>query len=411
LLDSHAVRYCPSVKVVLCNTLYPPEGIGGPERSVKIIAEGLVALGHEVTVVGQSLTPFTHSKWINGVKRIGIGSPPGYEPHVGDNRGPVRKLKKKAFSWARVDVAEKYREAVSAEKPDVIHTNVVHPTEDVLKGLSSLGVPVVHTLRIYHLMCNERMYFQEVDCRVQCAACAKRFKPNIEVSNKVAAVVGISRYVLQRHLDAGYFPDVRRRYVVGNSYDIAPHLAHTASAPREPTGRFLFMGRIHPSKGIRLIIDLAKRSPSPDFSYRICGQGHPSYEAEVRTLLQGTHTEWLGFASHDKAFESVDWLVVPSLWGEPFGRVVIEAFAHGVPVIASDGGAFPELIEHGKNGFLFTPDDPNSLVEIARGIAEGRYEHQKMRECALESAKRFSSSDIARRYEQIYRDVQDERVQ
>jgi glycosyltransferase involved in cell wall biosynthesis len=398
------------VKVVLCNTLYPPEGIGGPERSVKIIAEGLVALGHEVTVIGQSLTPFTKSKWTEGVKRIAIGSTPGYEPVIADNAGLSRAIKRRAFSWAKRDVPGAYRAMVAKEKPDVIHTNVVHPADLVLAALQPLEVPIVHTLRIYHLMCNQRMYFQGTDCRFQCTACERKFKSNIPVSNGVSAVVGISKYVLQRHLDAGYFSDVSRRYVVHNSYDLDARLSASVAAPRKATGRFLFMGRVHQSKGIRVFAELARNSPSADFTFRVCGRGHPSDEAELRSLLEGTHSEWLGFTSHDKAFESVDWLVVPSLWGEPFGRVVIEAFAHGVPVIATDGAAFPELIEHGKNGFLFSPEDPDSLLDLAQGIAQGRYDHQKMRENALESAKSYSSKSIAQRYEQIYRTVVDERA-
>jgi len=376
---------------------------------VKIIAEGLVSLGHEVTVIGQSLTLRTRTQWLNGVKRVAMGSTPGYAPVVADNTGRRRWIQKRLFSWAKRDVPRTYRELILKEKPDVIHTNVIHPVDQVLSALSPLNIPIVHTLRIYHLMCNQRMYFEGSDCRAQCAACAKRFHKGIPISNGISAVVGISKFVLQRHLDAGYFSEVHNRYVVSNSYDVDPARAAQIAEPKAPTGRFLFMGRVHPSKGIGLFAELAKNSPSPDFIFRVCGRGHPSYEAEVRSILAGTRHEWLGFANHEQAFGAVDWLVVPSLWGEPFGRVVIEAFAHGIPVIASDGAAFPELIEHGKNGFLFSPEDPNSLLEIARDIAAGRYNHQEMRRNALASAKTYSSATIARRYEQIYEAVLGER--
>jgi len=393
------------VKIVICNTLYPPDGIGGPERSVKITAEGLVRLGHDVTVIGQGLSFKSGSANINGVKRISIGSPPGYEPVVADNRGKVRSLKKRLFSPIAFDLLARYEELIAAEHPDVVHTNVVHSMDKLWERLHARSLPVVHTVRIYNLMCNERMFFQGAECRTQCTFCKKRFSARIESSNKVSAVVGISRYVLQRHLDEGYFADGPKKFVIGNPYDIDDSVTVSRNSSAQRSNKLLFMGRIHPSKGVRVFASLAKNSPSPLLSYRICGRGHEDYEAEIRTVLQGTPTEWLGFSSHAEAFDSVEWLVVPSAWGEPFGRVVIEAFAHGIPVIASSRGAFPELIQHGKNGFLFSPDDPQSLSDIARGIAEGRFDYDQMRGHALRSAEEFSAQSIATHYQSTYEAV------
>lgn len=360
-------------------------------------------------MICQSRHTFTQVDVINGVKRIGIGSTPGYAPTMGQTTARHRRFLQKAFRWAKRDIADAYCTFVAKEKPDVIHTNVLHPVGPTLDALATLGIPIVHTLRIYHLMCKHHMYFLDRDCRVQCEPCVNR--GNLRSSNQVSAVVGISRYVLQRHLDAGYFSQVRHRHVLPNSYDLDEASASRSARPRKPTGRFLFMGRIHPSKGLDLFVKLARNSPSLEFSFRVCGEGLKSYVAEVRAALEGTRTEWLGFSSHEQAFDGVDWLVVPSLWGEPFGRVVIEAFAHGVPVIATDAAAFPELIEHGKNGFLFAPGDEKALLAIARDIAEQRVDHAAMQDAARLSAMRYSSANIAIGYEKIYQEVQTSRGQ
>lgn len=392
------------MKIVICNTLYPPDGIGGPERSVKITAEGLVALGHEVTVIGQGFDVRDRTSEIEGVKRIALGAPPGFAPVVADGGGKVRTIKKRLFSALPFDLLGKYCRAIEREQPDVVHTNVVHAIDRLWDEVAARGIPLVHTLRIYNVMCNERMYFQDAECRTQCAPCRKKFAPRIPSSNRVAAVVGISRYVLQRHLNEGFFVGSPLKYVVGNPYDAAAPLVSAASAstPAAQVPRLLFMGRIHPSKGIRVFTGLVQNTKRGALRFRVCGRGHPAYEAEIQSLLAGHDVEWLGFSAHEAAFEGVDWLVVPSLWGEPFGRVVIEAFAHGIPVIASSGGAFPELVEHGKNGFLFDPEDPEALETIARGIAEGRFDRRKMSEEALRTAEKYSAARIAARYAEVY---------
>lgn len=394
------------MKVVICNTLYPPDGIGGPERSVKLTAEALVARGHEVTVIGQGF----HIRDAildagGGVKRVAIGCPPGYQPVIADRRGHLRDLKRRLFKSQSFDLVARYHDLILKEEPDVVHTNVVHAIDRLWRSVHPFQIPLVHTLRIYNLMCDMRMYYQGAECRFQCPPCRSKFVKRIQSSNLVTTVVGISEYVLQRHLDEGFFARTPRKAVIGNPYDGEPlsRAAHTRSRPR-----LLFMGRIHPSKGVRLFAELVKSMPGA-FSYRICGEGHESYEREIRALVAGCEVEWKGFTSHDEAFEGVDWLVVPSVWGEPFGRVVVEAFAHGIPVIASTRGAFPELIHHGKNGLLFDPDEQGALEKVARQIADSEVDYEAFGKAAVEAGRLYASAEIAKQYEATYEAAIEER--
>ena len=207
------------MKIVLCNTLYPPDGIGGPERSVKITAEGLVKRGHDVTVIGQGFHVRDVTRQVEGVKRISIGCPPGYQPVVADNRGLKRELQRKVFKSVAFDLVERYFQLVMNEEPDVVHTNIVHAIDRLWTLLAEYQVPLVHTLSVYNLMCDNRMYFRGAECRYQCEPCRKRFAFRIGASEKVTSVVGISRYVLLRHLEEGLFTRTPCKTVIGTPYD------------------------------------------------------------------------------------------------------------------------------------------------------------------------------------------------
>jgi glycosyltransferase involved in cell wall biosynthesis len=113
----------------------------------------------------------------------------------------------------------------------------------------------------------------------------------------------------------------------------------------------------------------------------------------------------LGYTKPEDFFRRIDVLVVPSLWHEPFGRVVIEAYAHGVPVIASNRGGLPELVEQAQTGFLFNPNRPDDLtVKLQRCIDKPRI-IDDMRPACLRMAKGFLPDVIVEQYLKVYSDV------
>ena len=102
-------------------------------------------------------------------------------------------------------------------------------------------------------------------------------------------------------------------------------------------------------------------------------------------------------------------LVVPSQF-EPFGRVVIEAMACGRPVIGSNDGGIPEIIEHGKTGYLVEPGNYQGFAEAALAILEQREKWEGMRRAAVRDAReRFSLESHVLNIAAIYRQVLDQR--
>ena len=121
------------------------------------------------------------------------------------------------------------------------------------------------------------------------------------------------------------------------------------------------VGRISPEKGQREFLEAAARihRAVPDARFIVCGAplfADPiaiEYERKIREAAAGMPVEFTGWVDDVyTAIANLDLLLVPSVWPEPNPRVVLEAFAAGLPVIAFRAGGVPEIIDHGRTGFL-----------------------------------------------------------
>jgi glycosyltransferase involved in cell wall biosynthesis len=132
-----------------------------------------------------------------------------------------------------------------------------------------------------------------------------------------------------------------------------------------------FLGRIIPEKGVHVAIDAADRAGLP---LKIAGRiertdaGREYFDVRVRPRL-GRQIEYIGEVEHqqkDDLLSHARALIFPVQWAEPFGLVAIEALAAGTPVIASSHGALPEIIQHGRCGFL--ADEPTELDQAIQSL-------------------------------------------
>jgi glycosyltransferase involved in cell wall biosynthesis len=157
----------------------------------------------------------------------------------------------------------------------------------------------------------------------------------------------------------------------------------------------LFLGRICPEKKTDAAIRVARRA---GVSLRIAAKvdpvDRPYFEEVVRPLLVDPLVDYIGEVGDDRKNELLGGalaLLFPIDWPEPFGLVMIEALACGVPVVAFGNGSVPEIIEPGVTGFIV--DDMESAVEAARSISSidrGR--------CRAVFEERFTASRMAAQY-------------
>lgn len=188
-----------------------------------------------------------------------------------------------------------------------------------------------------------------------------------------ARLIAISKFTAKGYINCGLSP--KRFTLVYNGVDVQ-HFGNFASVrgPAEPERQLLYMGRIVPEKGIGTLIEAVAQLRGASASARcrltILGDGHGDYPDTLRQAAEAVEGADIRFLAHVSdvrgALAESDLVIVPSEWNEPFGRVVIEAMAAGVPVIATRDGGIPEVLAGEFDSHLVAPGDAKELsIKIA----------------------------------------------
>jgi len=392
-----------ALKLLISNTNYRSEVVGGGQLSVQVLAEGLAAAGHDVTVVslGQTAAEERH----NGVRHLRLELLNEYWPFDGEERSALAKLRWHLRDADNRAMATEFEKIVDSVAPDVLHTNVMTGfSAAIWRAAARRGVPVVHTLRDYHAVCSRSSLFRSGrPCAGTCLDCRLLTVASRRLSDRVAAVVGNSRDILETHLRLGAFTAVPLKEVVYNAY----------SGPRNPPATTLrpgplrlgFLGRLAAHKGIELLLEAVAKMPAHDVELVVAGDGNPSYRQALESRFEGPRVRFLGFVPPTELFAQIDVLVVPSLWPEPLPRTVFEAYANGLPVIGSDRGGTPEIIVHGVTGLIFDPAVEGSLEDAIGKLAAERHTLPDLSRAAAEKSLEFLPERVVGRYSDIYREV------
>jgi glycosyltransferase involved in cell wall biosynthesis len=162
-----------------------------------------------------------------------------------------------------------------------------------------------------------------------------------------------------------------------------------------------FLGRIAPSKGTHLAVQIAKRSGVP---LKIAGEVQPCFrdywETEVKPHVDGKFIEYLGdiaLAEKNELLGNCLAMLFPIQWDEPFGLVMIEAMACGTPVLALPGGSVEEVVKEGVSGHVRATAE--ELAQCVRNLA---FDAKIIRGY---TEQYFSAQRMARDYIQLYGEV------
>jgi glycosyltransferase involved in cell wall biosynthesis len=150
--------------------------------------------------------------------------------------------------------------------------------------------------------------------------------------------------------------------------DVIYHFFESETVPPEPApdGYALFVGRLSVEKGVQQLLEAWKLLNRPDRQLVILGDGPERVNLQARAVADGLlNVRFEGFKNavqQREIWAGAAFSVVPSIWIEPFGMVVLESWAKGRPVIGHRIGALPELIEDGRTGYLADPERPGELA-------------------------------------------------
>ena len=337
------------MKIAIINTLYAPNKVGGAEKSVQTLAENFSDLGNEVIVICLGKEDANYK--LNGVIIHAVKIKNDFWPFEINNKNSFHKL-----IWHLKDATNnKYNDFLHHlfldYKPDVLLTNNISGfSTKVWRIASNLNIKIVHTLRDYYLQCPKSTKFKNgLNCSNLCNDCKLLSIPKKKDSSKVNYLIGISNYILSDHIDKGYFKGVQNE-VIFNGFETYKKSINS----RELTNVFGFIGQVNKTKGIELILESFSNLSESSWKLLIAGTVDEKYLKHLNKINNSIQIEYLGYMDSSKFFEMIDVLIVPSLWNEPFGRVVIESILHSKPVIASNMGGIPELLINNKQ-FIFRP--------------------------------------------------------
>ena len=167
----------------------------------------------------------------------------------------------------------------------------------------------------------------------------------------------------------------------------------------EPGSYLAFLGRISPEKRVDRAIEIAKQVGMPlKIAAKIDRVDKDYFDSAIAPLLRNSLVEFVGEIGErekDEFLGNAYALLFPIDWPEPFGLVMIEAMACGTPIIAYRGGAVPELVEHGHNGFVV--ERLEDAVEAVRHLAQ-----LSRKRCREVFEQRFTARRMAHDYVQQF---------
>jgi glycosyltransferase involved in cell wall biosynthesis len=356
-----------AMRIAIVNSHYYPDEVGGTERNLRFLAEAAVARGHTCTVF--TTGDRRHRTQINGV---------GVERFNADSA-----------------TTEEMADSIIRFRPDISHTNNLMGISVGLWGrLKNRGIPIAHTLRDYYLICPNRAHLRRGKlCGQACGPwCKMMGLSRLRATKNVRTVIGNSRFILEKHLRAGAFTGAHRE-VIYNAYRPPKVISPRRKVPTDRPLVLGYIGRLTETKGVEELLQAFRQivsGTSRELMLNVAGQGEQQYVTHLKKLAEDLPVRFLGTVAPQSFYDSVDMTVVPSLWDEPLARVILESFAHGVPVLASIMGGSPELVVSGRTGWLFDPEESAALQTVlSQAIeesAETKYERLSI-SCVTDSQR------------------------
>ena len=341
------------MKILLAHNYYLNPG--GEDQVFAAESEVLRAYGDEVRVYT------LHNSAIASMSRVGLAA------SVVWNQRLFRDLS----------------QLLEKDPPDVVHFHNTFPLMSPA-GYSAarrLGIPVVQTLHNFRLLCLNGLFLR--DGRI-CEDCLGRsipwpgvvhacYRTSRQASAVTAAMLALHRWrgtwatAIDTYIAMSEF--ARAKFLAGGlppeRIIVKPNfLKEDPGVGRHSGGYALYVGRLSPEKGIEFLVRAWKRL-GPVVPLRVIGNG----PLETLAADSPPNIEWLGWQPHDRvlaAMRDASFLIFPTQCFEGFPMVLVEAMATGLPVIATNQGSVPEIVQDERTGVLARAGDNEHWEEVLR---------------------------------------------
>lgn len=406
------------MKILFLSGQYPPSSKGGGEISTHLIAQALVARGHEVTVITESKTP--QRGLLDGVQIVrhplGLTAKPLFERPAAVRSALRLQQVAKLNSFDVIHAHDFHSALVLAE---LIRAHVVSPNAaavtirdyaaisgDTNYILSDGSVPKKpmslaaswHSYRVKEATWPRKLgRFLQYALNVRYRAWAFSQIPNRVFISRA------ERHEMHKHLK----PAARERVIYN---PVSPEYLREVVVAGKPN-TVSYVGRVEEYKGVRVLLQawqiVIKQIPAGKLVITGTGAQELEYKVLVEQLGIASNVEFIGQVPYERMLDLYDAstvVVAPHLWLEPFGRAVAEGMARGKVVVASNAGGPPELVTAGLTGYLC---QRGSVSELAAKLLEvltlQPAERARVGEAARDWVNRnLSLQEISQQYEELY---------
>lgn len=327
--------------------------------------------------------------------------------------------------WSR-ESYQAVKRRLTEQHYDVVHVQNFFPliSPSIYYAAQERGVPIVQTLRNYRLLCPNALFFRDGQV---CEDCLGKFVPYPGVlhgcyrENRAASAVTATMLTVHRTLQT--WTQKVDRYIALTNFArnkmieggfpadkiiVKPNFVHPDPGMGEGRGGYaLYVGRLSVEKGLDTLL-AAWEQLGNAMPLKIVGDGPLS--GDVAKLAERLpNVEWLGrqpMMEVHRLMGDARVVVFPSKWYETFGRVAVEAFAKGTPVIAAKIGAIAELVDHGRTGWHFQPGNADDLVNTLNWmLAHPIDQAQTRKECRVEFETKYTAQANYQQLLGIYKSV------
>ena len=401
------------MKIMIVNTYYYPEIVGGAEYSVKKLAEGLHSAGHDVVVLCTGDRDVREK--IDGIDVIRFTSKIPTRAINSGSASSLRKIIRRVCDIWNPFNKSKLASIILNEKPDIVHTNGLYDISPIIWKVSKrLDAMVIHTLRDYFLCCP----LVAMECEGKKEKC--KFQNNLCLVHRKANVRALSKYVdyltapssvtLNKTVKTmGLF--TKQTKVIPNAIDFniseVENILKSKANRHTTIIKFIYLGTLSEKKGVRWLLNAFAAIECNQAELYIAGKGELEQVVEDY-VSKDSRIHYVGFLKEsdmNKLLMEMDVLLCPSLWEEPFGRVVLDAYKHAIPVIASDRGALPELVIDGVTGKIVHVNHPDELEISINYYINHPNELVKQRYECLKMLKQFDISSQIKAFGDLYANV------
>lgn len=308
-------------------------------------------------------------------------------------------------------------------QPDVVHVHNFFPlwSPAVYDACREARVPVLQTLHNYRFFCAGAFFFRD---GTVCEDCLGKFFPWPGVVHRCYRDSRVGSAVLATmqsfHSHRGTWKERVNLYIAltefarnkfieaglpGDKIVLKPNFLFPDPGSKQMNGDYaLFVGRLSPEKGISTLL-AAWQTLGEQITLKIVGDGPLADEVAIaESEIPGV--EWLGRQPKEqvqKLMQDAKMLVFPSVWYEGFPMVILEAYAVGLPVVASNLGSLSSVVDSGRTGLHFRAGDADDLAaKVEWAVTHPEHLTQMRREAHAEFEAKYTAEANYRRLMEIY---------